>query len=175
MVGYYIIPAENFEILSVRSSVRTSAFRFRTLTWVVFNRFLQTLHGHWYRGEAVWDCKWAKFVYDQQLWPLIDVKMSFPDSNLRSFWSIFYKLCMDIDIMKEWVGIANRLNSFINNRVIALDLCKNVFFLNIFRRNGWISVKFCICIDKYKIHVVFNARYFSSVLTDLMLVIFCQF
>ena len=32
----------------------------------------------------VWDCKWAKFVYTQQLWPLIDVKMLFPDSNSSS-------------------------------------------------------------------------------------------
>ena len=25
------------------------------------------------------------FVYEQQLWPLIDVKMSYPDSNFSSF------------------------------------------------------------------------------------------
>ena len=47
----------------------------------------------------VWDCKWAKFIHKQQeLWPLIDVKMLFPDSNLSS---------MDIDIREEWFGIAN--------------------------------------------------------------------
>ena len=55
---------------------------------------------------------------------------SFPDSNLSSFWPIFLKLCMDIRIGEEWFGIANGLNSFINNRVRALDWCKNVF-LNI--------------------------------------------
>ena len=80
--------------------------------------------------------KWAKFVYKQQLWPLIDVKLSFPDSNLSSFRPIFCKLCMDIDVRDEWFGIANGLNSFINNRVMALDWCKYVFFLNIFRTNG---------------------------------------
>ena len=99
------------------------------------------------------------------------VSASFPDSNLSSFWQIFSKLCMDIDIREEWFGIANGLNSFLNNRVMALDWCKNfyVFFLNIFRTNGWIliwplidvrilfiitilwinlliSIKFCICI-----------------------------
>ena len=74
---------------------------------------------------------------------------------------------MDIDIREEWFGIANGLNLFINNRVMALDLCKNVFFLNIFRTNGWILKKNCICIDKYKIHVVSNARYFWSILTEL--------
>ena len=35
----------------------------------------------------------------------------------------FFKLCMDIDINEEWFGIANGLNLFINNRVMALDLC----------------------------------------------------
>ena len=65
---------------------------------------------------------------------------------------------MDITIGKEWFGIANGLNSFINNRFMALDWCKNVFFLNIFRTNGCILIKFCICIDMYKIHVVANAR-----------------
>ena len=91
--------------------------------------------------------------------------MSFPDSNLSRFWPISFKLCMGIAIWKEWFGIANGLNSFINNRVMALDWCKNVFFISIFRTNGWSLIKFCICIDKYKIHVVSNARYFF----------FCQF
>ena len=38
-----------------------------------------------------------------------------------------------------------------------------MFFLNIFRTNGWILIKFCICIDTYKIHIVFNAHYFWSI------------
>ena len=88
--------------------------------------------------------------------------MSFPDSNLGSFWPIFFKLCMDIDI-REWSWIANELNLLINNRVMAIDWCKNVFFLHFFRTNGWILIKFCICIDKYKIHVVSNAHYFWSI------------
>ena len=72
------------------------------------------------------------------------ISASFPD--LSSFWSIFFKLCMDIDIREEWFGIAHGLNWFINKNVMALDWCKNVFFLNVFRTNGWISIKFCICI-----------------------------
>ena len=74
VAGYYVIPSENFEILSVCPSVSAS----------------------------------------------------FPDCNFSSFWPIFFKLCMDIDIGEEWFGIANGLNSFINNRVMALDWCKNV-------------------------------------------------
>ena len=54
------------------------------------------------------------------------ISASFPDSNLSSFWPIFFKLCMDIDIGEELFGIANGLNSYINNRVMALDWCKNV-------------------------------------------------
>ena len=82
-----------------------------------------------------------------ELWPLIDVKMSFPETNLSSIWLIFFKLCVDIDNREEWFGIANWLNLLINNRVMALDWCKKCFFLNIFRTNGWILIKFCICID----------------------------
>ena len=54
------------------------------------------------------------------------VSASFPDTNLSSFWPIFFKLRMDIDIGEEWFGIAKGLNSFINNRVMTLDWCKNV-------------------------------------------------
>ena len=35
---------------------------------------------------------------------------------------------MDIDIREERFWIANGLNLFINNRGMALDCCKNVFF-----------------------------------------------
>ena len=49
------------------------------------------------------------------------ISPSFPASNLSSFWLIFFKLCMDIDIGEVWLGIANGLNLNINNRVIALD------------------------------------------------------
>ena len=55
---------------------------------------------------------------------------------------------------------------FINNIVIALDWYKNVFFLNVFRSNGWILITVCIYIDIYKIHVVSNAHYFWSLLTE---------
>ena len=99
------------------------------------------------------------------------VRTSFPESNLSSFWPILFKLCMDIDIREQWFEMAHGLNSMINNRVMALDWCKNVFFLNIFRTNGWILIKFHICIDIYKIHVVSNARYFWLILTELWLLI----
>ena len=83
-----------------------------------------------------------------------------------SFWLIFFKLCMDIDIREEWFVIANGLNLFINNRVMALDWCWKCIFLNIFRTNGWILIKFCVCIDKYKIHVVSHVI-FGPFLTEL--------
>ena len=81
------------------------------------------------------------------------VSASFPDSNLSSF-------CMDIDIGEKWFGIANGLNSFINNSFMALDWCKNVIFLSIFKTNGFIDI--------YKIHVVSNARYFWSLFNRVM-------
>ena len=111
MVGYYVIPSEPFECLSICLSFHPSVRCFRTLTWVVFDGF---------------------------------------SSNFA----------LTFDIGKEWFGIVNGLYSIINNRVMALDWCKNVFFLNIFIPNGWILIKFCICIDIYKVHVVSNAQYF---------------
>ena len=40
--------------------------------------------------------------------PLVSssVRALFPDSNFSSFWPIFFKLCMDIDIRQEWFGMA---------------------------------------------------------------------
>ena len=64
--------------------------------------------------------------------------------------------------------IENGLNAYINNSVMALDWCKNVFFLNIFRTNGWILITICVCIDIYKIHVVSHARYFWSIFNRVM-------
>ena len=78
-------------------------------------------------------------------------------TNLSSFWLIFLKLCM---VGEECFGIADGLNSFIYNRVMALEWCKNLFFLNIFRTNRWILTKFYRCIDIYKIHVVSKERFF---------------
>ena len=89
--------------------------------------------------------------------PSVDpfVSASFLDSKLNSFWPIFFKLCMDIDIREEWFGIANGLNLLINNIVMAPDWCKNVLFLNILRTNGWILIKFCMCI-LYLMHIIFG-------------------
>ena len=40
-----------------------------------------------------------------ELWPLIDVKNSFPLPILSIFGPIFFKLCIRVDIRKEWFGI----------------------------------------------------------------------
>ena len=88
----------------------------------------------------------------------------YPDSNVSSFWPIFFKFCMDTDIGEKWFGIADGLILCINNRVMALHWCKNVFLLDIFRTNGWILIKFCMhchiqdpCVSKaYYFWSVFN-------------------
>ena len=43
-----------------------------------------------------------------------------------------------------------------------------LWFLNIFRTDRWILIKFCVCIDRYKIHVVSNACYFWSIFNRVM-------
>ena len=42
-----------------------------------------------------------------ELWPLIDVKNLFLLSVLSIFRPIFFKLCIRVDIRKEWVWIEN--------------------------------------------------------------------
>ena len=42
-----------------------------------------------------------------ELWPLIDVKSSFPLSILSIFWPIFFKLCIRVDISQKWFGIVD--------------------------------------------------------------------
>ena len=42
-----------------------------------------------------------------ELWPLIDVKNSFPLSSLNIFRPIFFKLCIRVYIRKEWFGIVD--------------------------------------------------------------------
>ena len=54
---------------------------------------------------------------------------SFPCSNFRTFWPIFFKLCIGIGIGEEWYGIASGLILFWNNRVMALDVCQKCFTL----------------------------------------------
>ena len=43
----------------------------------------------------------------QELWPLINVKNLFLLSILSIFWPIFFKLCISVDIRKEWFGIVD--------------------------------------------------------------------
>ena len=60
--------------------------------------------------------------------------MLFPGSYLSNFLPIPFKLCLDIDGREEWFRIANGLNLFINNRVMALDRCNARYFGLIFNR-----------------------------------------
>ena len=95
------------------------------------------------------------------------VSASFLDSYLSSFGSIFFKLCMDIDIREEWFWDCKWANFIYKQHSMTLNWCKNVFFLNIFRTNGWTLIQFYKSIDIYMIHVVSNERYFWSILAEL--------
>ena len=44
-------------------------------------------------------------------------------------------------------------------------------FLNIFRNNEWILIKFCLCIDTYTIHVVTNTHYFPKLFNSITVII----
>ena len=130
--------------------------------------FTETLHSL-YPATRKWQCMYSIIPSEpfECLSVCPSVSTSFLDSNLSSFWPIFFKLCMDTDIREEWFRIAKRLTLYIDNRVMALDWCKNVFFLSIFRTNRWILIKFCICIDICKLHVVSNVLIFCQFLTEV--------
>ena len=64
-----------------------------------------------------------KFIWE--LWPLIDIRISFPLNILRTNWSNLTKFCTCIDIDKIKDKIVTRQFSQIYNRVIALDWCQN--------------------------------------------------
>ena len=57
----------------------------------------------------------------QELWPLIDVKNLFQLSILSIFSPIFFKLCVRVDIRKEWFWIVDGQISSNKSRVMALD------------------------------------------------------
>ena len=58
------------------------------------------------------------------------VRASFPDSNLSSFWPIFFKLCVDIDIREEWFGMAMGFFLSILNSIMAL-VWRHIFLCSI--------------------------------------------
>ena len=96
----------------------------------------------------------------------LSVSTSFPDSNLRSFWPIFFKLCMEI-------GNVNGLNLFINNRVMALDWYKICVFPQ-YLQNKWMNFDKILCIDIYKIHVGSNVHYFRLIFNRVMALDLCK-
>ena len=78
-------------------------------------------------------CPWARHFTPRKYW-LITQEAVAPS---RHDWKIVdwdvkpqhkQTKSMDIDIGEEWFGIANGLNLFINNRVMALGWCKNVVY-----------------------------------------------
>ena len=63
-----------------------------------------------------------------ELLPLIDVENLFPCCILSFIQLIFFKLCMRVDIWKEFYGIADGLLLSNSYKVMALDLCSELSF-----------------------------------------------
>ena len=66
------------------------------------------------------------------------ISTSFPDSNLSSFWLIFFKLCMDIDIWEEWFGIANGPKFMCKQQSYGPWLMQNCVFPQ-YLQNKWMN------------------------------------
>ena len=114
-----------------------SEFRFHSITWEwvdwIWPNFAYALILTRSRSELL-HANFRKFL--TELWPLIDARISFQLSILRTNWWYFAKFCIYIDIDNIWVGIVTRQFSQINNRVMALDI-RILFPLNILRTNWW--------------------------------------
>ena len=65
----------------------------------------------------------CKFI--TELWPLIDVRISFPLNILRTSWWNLTKFCIYIDIINIYISIVTHQFSKINNSVMVLDWCQN--------------------------------------------------
>ena len=80
---------------------------------------------------------------------------------------------MGIGIGDMWFGFANELISFINNRVMALDSCKNCIFAQ-YLLNKWrefdknFVYTLIYIIDVYKIQVWTITYCFSSIFNRVM-------
>ena len=75
-----------------------------------------------------------KFI--TELWPVIDVRISFLLNILTTNRWNLTKICICIDINKIKVGIVTRQFSQIYNSVIARDLCQN-FVSTQYLENDW--------------------------------------
>ena len=84
--------------LSVMLSCRDSIliFCFRSISWEQIYQIPQNLHIHWYWLDL--GINFHKFITD--LWPLIDVGISFPINFFRTNWQNLTKFCICIDIDK---------------------------------------------------------------------------
>ena len=82
--------------MTLRSRSQTSNFYLKVLCY-----FYTPPHKKW----------WGIMLYPPN-YECLSVSASFPCSNFSTFWSIFFKLCIDIGIGEEWYGIASGLISF---------------------------------------------------------------
>ena len=100
-LGWYNFSPKKRFAISLQHCVICMTLVSCCLTWFVLYPATQKVAGYYVIPSENFEC--------------LSVSASFPDSNLSSFWPIFFKLCMGIDIGEEWFGIANELNLFISD------------------------------------------------------------
>ena len=122
VAGYYFIPSD-------RLSVRLSALRFLTLTWVVFDRFSSNFAQTLISGRSGLGLQMGHIrLLTTELWPLIDVKMCFFLNIFRTKGWILIKFCVWIDIYMIPVVSNARYFWSIFNRNMALNRRPNFVY-----------------------------------------------
>ena len=109
-------------------------------------------------------------LFITELWPLIDVRISFPLNILKTNWLIFTKFCNALILSRSTLGLLGINFSLIYIRVELLINVRISFPLNIFRTNWWSRVRTYVT---YKMcNICQNIRFtriWDYVLSELML------
>ena len=145
VAGYYVIPSGPFEC----PFVRPSELRFRTLTWVVFDRFFKLYMDIDIREEWFWDCNgvflfWSSLNSVMALHRRQNFLCSISCELICGFRSNF--VC-GLILTNCRLGMIEQYVSFILTELCPLVDIDILFMLNILLTNWWILIKFCKCID----------------------------
>ena len=118
VVGYYVKPSEPFEC----PFVRPSELPFRTLTWVVFDRFSSNFAWTLISGRSGLGWQWAFFVnFEQHYGPCLMSDFFLCPISCELICGFRSNFVYALILTKCRHGMIEQYVSFIFNRVMALD------------------------------------------------------
>ena len=116
----FLYPSEPFEC----PFVRPSELRFRTLIWVVFDRFSSNFAWALISGRSGLGWQWAFCQFWTALWPLFGVRFFLCSISCELICGFRSNFVCALILTKCRLGMIEQYVSFIFNRVMALDWCR---------------------------------------------------